>query len=601
MASQLLHSPRATAHQPKLPLRFTTTLLAHRQIDPRTGRTRVKVRALNGGDSYLDMWRNARDRERKDTEFQKIAETLVDSDGAGDDNNVGGEELDKKNEEFQKLLEVSKEDRDRIQRMQVIDRAAAAIAAARSLLEQKKESSVSSRSGGASSVVKSESSGANSGVQNESGGSNSVLKNETGGPIGVPQGGKTQGGTQNVSIFVPRSETSGKGTPGPDFWSWTPPQDSDGNLDDVNDLKMARRSTVYPSTNTVTEKTRSMDTLPIPFESKLSDTNRVPLPPFQSLIDVLKENVSEASPEAPSLKEEHELGALSSAHAAEAADALDKVDELSTQGVYPDGLRWWKETGIEQRPDGVICRWTMTRGVSADQKVEWQEKFWEAADELGYKELGSEKSGRDATGNVWREFWMESMRLESGIMHLEKTADKWGKNGIGEEWQEKWWEHYDASGQSEKWAHKWCSLDPNTPLDVGHAHVWHERWGEKYDGHGGSIKYTDKWAERCEGDGWAKWGDKWDENFDPNGHGVKQGETWWEGKYGDRWNRTWGEGHNGSGWVHKYGKSSSGEHWDTHQQQDTWYERFPHYGFYHCFDNSVQLREVRKPSEFVEP
>lgn len=222
-------------------------------------------------------------------------------------------------------------------------------------------------------------------------------------------------GTQNVSIFVPRSETSGNGTPGPDFWSWTPPQDSDENLDDVNDLQMASKSPVYPSTNPVMEKTRSMDILPIPFESKLSDTNHIRLPPFQSLIEVLKENVSEASPEAPYLKEEHELGALFSAHAAEAADALDKVDELSTQGVNPDGSRWWKETGIEQRPDGVICRWTMTRGVSADQELEWQDKFWEAADELGHKELGSEKSGRDATGNVWREFWTESMRLVSRI------------------------------------------------------------------------------------------------------------------------------------------------------------------------------------------
>lgn len=111
------------------------------------------------------------------------------------------------------------------------------------------------------------------------------------------------------------------------------------------------------------------------------------------------------------------------------------------------------------------------------------------------------------------------------------------------------------------------------------------------------MKYTDKWAERSEGDGWTKWGDKWDENFNPSGHGVKQGETWWEGKYGEKWNKTWGEGHNGSGWVHKYGKSSSGEHWDTHVRQDTWYERYPHYSFYHCFENSVPLRQVKKPSE----
>lgn len=123
------------------------------------------------------------------------------------------------------------------------------------------------------------------------------------------------------------------------------------------------------------------------------------------------------------------------------------------------------------------------------------------------------------------------------------------------------------------------------------------RWGEKYDGAGSSIKYTDKWAERLEGDEWVKWGDKWDEHFDPHGHGVKQGETWWQGKHGDRWNRTWGEGHNGSGWIHKYGKSSSGEHWDTHVQQETWYERHPHYGFELCFKNSVQLREVSIPLE----
>lgn len=246
----------------------------------------------------------------------------------------------------------------------------------------------------------------------------------------------------------------------------------------------------------------------------------------------------------------------------------------------------------------MVCKWTLTRGVSADKTVEWEDKYWEAADEFGHKELGSEKSGRDAAGNVWHEFWKESMWQNGGLVHMEKTADKWGKNDKGEEWHEKWWEHYGAGGQAEKWAHKWCSIDPNTPLDAGHAHVWHERWGEKYDGKGGSIKYTDKWAERFEGDGWSKWGDKWDENFDLNGHGVKQGETWWAGKHGERWNRTWGEGHNGSGWVHKYGKSSDGEHWDTHVNEETWYERFPHFGFYHCFQNSVQLREVKRPSDW---
>lgn len=55
------------------------------------------------------------------------------------------------------------------------------------------------------------------------------------------------------------------------------------------------------------------------------------------------------------------------------------------------------------------------------------------------------------------------MQIE-GLVHLEKTADKWGKNKQGDEWQEQWWEHYGASGKGDKWAHKWCSIDPNTPL-----------------------------------------------------------------------------------------------------------------------------------------
>lgn len=62
-----------------------------------------------------------------------------------------------------------------------------------------------------------------------------------------------------------------------------------------------------------------------------------------------------------------------------------------------------------------------------------------------------------------------------GCLHIEKTADKWGKNGIGGEWHEQWSEHYGA-GQTDKWAHKWCSIDPNTQLEAGHAHTWHERY-----------------------------------------------------------------------------------------------------------------------------
>lgn len=97
------------------------------------------VRLSNGPDSYLDMWQKAVDRERKEAVFQNIVEksdNLQDDDANVDDAGGGGEVLEKKSEEFQKILEVSKEERDRIQQMQVVDRAAAAIAAARALLEE---------------------------------------------------------------------------------------------------------------------------------------------------------------------------------------------------------------------------------------------------------------------------------------------------------------------------------------------------------------------------------------------------------------------------------------------------------------------------------
>ncbi|KAL6007281.1 hypothetical protein ACLOJK_032777 [Asimina triloba] len=403
--------------------------------------------------------------------------------------------------------------------------------------------------------------------------------------------------SESSSTFVSPSKSSVHETPGPDFWSWSPPLDDSGNSEEMNTLQAMPKAISSPNpVSMVMEKDHSVDYLSLPLQSTLFEgDHKPPLPPLQSLIEV--EKVDTSSPlDATYPSEETKLDIMFSTHAVEAADALHKDSESPSHGVNLDGSKWWKETGIEHRLNGVVCKWTLTRGVSADGSVEWENKYWEAADQFEYKELGSEKSGRDATGNVWREYWKEAIwqDLESGLLNIEKTADKWGTIGK-EEWQEKWWEHYDVSGQTEKWAHKWCRIDPNTLLEAGHAHVWHERWGEQYDGHGGSMKYTDKWAERFEGDAWTKWGDKWDEHFDVNGHGVKQGETWWNGKYGEQWNRTWGEGHNGSGWVHKYGNSSSGEHWDTHVLQETWYERYPHYGFELALKNSQQLRAVPKP------
>lgn len=85
-----------------------------------------------GGGSYLDTWKSAVERERRSVEFQQIAERRG---GEGGDGGVV-EDLEKKSEEFRRILEVPKEERDRVQRMQVIDRAAAAIAAARSIVKE---------------------------------------------------------------------------------------------------------------------------------------------------------------------------------------------------------------------------------------------------------------------------------------------------------------------------------------------------------------------------------------------------------------------------------------------------------------------------------
>ncbi|GAB2294643.1 hypothetical protein Dimus_028839 [Dionaea muscipula] len=560
MACRLGAAARAAVIQRRHPSIPSTTIappLQYPAVGVRGIRCKIKASSGGGGsESYLEMWKNSTDRQRREMEFQRIAENPAPVVSNGDESEKATEDLERKSSEFKKILEVPSEERDKIQKMQVIDRAAAAIAAARAILEENPPPTAATVSADQNA----------SGFENSGSGSNS----------GMP----------SRNSYSSHSRTSGNETPGPDFWSWAPPLVDDLTLGDSSDLKNPPKPFVNANRlASLMEKDRSADYLAIPFETRAHETNlRLHLPPFQSMLE--KGEAKE------------DLGVDFPAHAAEAAEALNNMDEESSYGISPDGSRWWKETGVEQKPDGVVCHWTLTRGVSADGVVEWENKYWEAANEFGYKELGSEKCGRDSRGNVWHEYWKESMWQERGLLHIEKTADKWGKNGKGEEWQEKWRENYDASGRADKWAHKWCSIDPNTKLEAGHAHVWHERWGEKYDGRGGSMKYTDKWAERREGDGWTKWGDKWDEHFDVNSHGVKQGETWWEGIHGERWNRTWGEQHNGSGWVHKYGKSSSGEHWDTHVEEDTWYEKYPHYGFLHCFENSVQLSEVRiKPSD----
>lgn len=81
------------------------------------------------------MWKNAVDREKAAKEFQNIVENEGGRVDEEEEEEESEEELERKSNLFKQILEVPKEERDRIQRLQVIDRAAAAIAAARALLK----------------------------------------------------------------------------------------------------------------------------------------------------------------------------------------------------------------------------------------------------------------------------------------------------------------------------------------------------------------------------------------------------------------------------------------------------------------------------------
>ncbi|KAJ7537461.1 hypothetical protein O6H91_11G006500 [Diphasiastrum complanatum] len=538
-----------------------------------------------GGGSYLSMWKRAQERQEKERlklEEERLQQELREREAAERE-----EALRKRREEqFARLLEVPQEERDRVQRLEVVDRAAAALAAAEALLSSKPPSSFSA---------------------------NKPSSNKNDRQIGSASAAELKKNINTDTLSdsgVSSSTVTLQHSPGPDFWTWSPPlKEEDDN--GISSIELLAKVSSLPASKpvvSVLELDRPQESLSINLESEASQANapnslplifqsraRPSLPPLQSLFEVEKETAPQL--EADSVREILLAVPDLESTAASAVELENQRKGKAASGVNVDGSRWWRETGVDHRENGVTCNWTVTRGISNDGAVEWEEKFWEASDQFDYKELGAEKSGRDAFGNVWREFWQEAMWQDSktGLVHMEKSADKWGKNGIGGQWHEKWWEHYDASGRAEKWADKWSQIDHSTSLEPGHAHVWHERWGEEFDGHGGCMKYSDKWAERAEvGGSWTKWGDKWDERFHQDSKGIKQGETWWEGANGERWNRTWGEGHNATGWVHKYGKSSSGEHWDCHEPQETWYERKAHYGFFECLDNSQELQRVGK-------
>lgn len=204
-------------------------------------------------------------------------------------------------------------------------------------------------------------------------------------------------------------------TPGPDFWTWVPPPD-DRSLEDVLTPKMKIDAELPKPMTKFSEKEMTRESLDLPLEREVKElplvfqSRSVPsLPPLQSLLEVEKEKVDDQEVQtAPSLQVP-ESAPESATEAVSAMKLGMQTAGQDTSGVYVDGSRWWREQGVENRANGVVCTWTVIRGVSADGSVEWEEKFWEAVDAYDFKELGAEKSGRDSAGGVWREFWQESM------------------------------------------------------------------------------------------------------------------------------------------------------------------------------------------------
>ncbi|XP_071732016.1 protein EARLY STARVATION 1, chloroplastic-like isoform X2 [Rutidosis leptorrhynchoides] len=258
-------------------------------------------------------------------------------------------------------------------------------------------------------------------------------------------------------------------------------------------------------------------------------------------------------------------------------------EHVNESGVNEDGSTWYRESGEDFGENGFRCRWAKMGGQSDDGSSEWKETWWEKSDWSGYKELGVEKSGKNAEGDSWWETWREVLHQDewSNLARIERSAQKQAKSGTENAgWYENWWEKYDAKGWTEKGAHKYGRLNEQS---------WWEKWGENYDGRGSVLKWTDKWAETELG---TKWGDKWEEKFFA-GIGSRQGETWHVSPGGERWSRTWGEEHFGNGKVHKYGKSTTGESWDIVVDEETYYEAEPHYGWADVVGDSSQLLSIQ--------
>ena len=266
-------------------------------------------------------------------------------------------------------------------------------------------------------------------------------------------------------------------------------------------------------------------------------------------------------------------------------------ETTSDSGVGEDGLMWWRDSGTERGPNGLLTTWTHIRGVSADGKTEWAERWWNKADWSGMRESGAEKTGADAAGNVWFERWNEKFYTnDDGVDTIEQACEKRASQG-STEWEEKWTETHNKFGCCKRDAHKWCRVDNG-------AHAWNEKWGEEFDGWGGSTKYTDRWSENCDlgrgGKATAKWGDRWKQSFTADGMGHKEGATWGHGEDGAHgWEKCWGEEHNATGYVRKFGGTSDGsEHWDHWEKEDTWFEPRPNIDYAEKVRSSEHLLSI---------
>ena len=59
--------------------------------------------------------------------------------------------------------------------------------------------------------------------------------------------------------------------------------------------------------------------------------------------------------------------------------------------------------------------------------MEWEERWWEASDWAGMREMGAEKAGCRADGAAWRETWREAIAFDpaNGEPMVERSAHKW--------------------------------------------------------------------------------------------------------------------------------------------------------------------------------